>query len=283
MDFWEVIEFLASNIVILEVLTDITGVIIGAGLCFGALKWRRGTLTTTAIGWGFFIGVFIVALMSDSIEEEGILFWLLVPTLLLPVLTYTVPGVNRFVLGYIVGFKLCFMLTTLLAKEGDIDVLQAIAIPVGFGTLLGLGLMAWTRVRVSAFILACSFLGASEIAPVIAKWINRLLFMATGSIEYIFDPIDMFFALFKVELTDGWTFLILLVLMAFGAYRQFRALKEKGVPLDTPIIGFETPDKRDNGKIYTDDGVIDTLSNDKNEDSTEETKNTTWDSNDSND
>ena len=54
MDFWEVIEFLASNIVILEVLTDITGVIIGAGLCFGALKWRRGTLTTTAIGWGFF-------------------------------------------------------------------------------------------------------------------------------------------------------------------------------------------------------------------------------------
>ncbi len=262
MEFWEVIDYLASNLVIFEIVTDLIGVGIGAGLCFGALKWRRGLLTTTAIGWGFFIGLFIVSFLVDDIEEEGILFWLVVPTILLPVLTYTVPGVNRFVLGYIVGFKLCFMLTTLLAKEGNIDVLQAITIPVAVGALLGLGLMAWTKVRVSAFVLTCSFLGASEIAPVIAKWINRLFFMGTGNIEYLFDPIDLFFALFKVELTDARTFWVMLGLTGFGVYRQFSIMKKKGVPLDMPIIGFESPYKEDNGKIYTSSGVIDTLNDD---------------------
>ena len=260
MDLWEVLEGVAANLVFFEIMTDLISVTIGAGLCFGALKWRRGLLTTTAIGWGFFIGVFIVMLLSDSIDEESVLFWIVASTIVFPVLTYTVPGVNRFVLGYIVGFKLCFMVTTLLAKDGSMDIIETVTVPIVFGTLLGLGLMAWIRVRVSAFILGCTFLGASEIAPVIAKWINRLLFAGTGDIGYIVDPIDLFFALFKIELTDGWTLVIMIGLMALGIYRQFNALKAHNIPLDYPIIGFESPFKEDNGKIYTDKGVIDTMS-----------------------
>lgn len=259
MEFWDFIEFFSSNLLVFQIVTDIISVTIGACLCFGALKWRRGLLTTTAIGWGFFLGAFIVMLLSDTIDESGALFCILAGTILLPILTYTVPGVNRFVLGYIVGFKLCFMLTTLMAKAGSIDILQAIAAPVVVGTIVGLGLMAWTQVRVSAFILACTFVGASEIAPVISKWINRFLFAGTGDWGYILDPIDLFFALFKVELTDKWAFISMLALMALGCYKRIKTLKEKNIPLSLPVIGFEVPNKEDNGKIYTDDDVVDTL------------------------
>ena len=70
---------------------------------------------------------------------------------------------------------------------------------------------------------------------------STLFFLGTGNIEYLFDPIDLFFALFKVELTDARTFWVMLGLTGFGVYRQFSIMKKKGVPLDMPIIGFESP------------------------------------------
>ena len=44
-------EKLLENIAVFQIATELFKVTLGAGLCFGALKWRRGLLTTTAIGW----------------------------------------------------------------------------------------------------------------------------------------------------------------------------------------------------------------------------------------
>ena len=117
--------------------------------------------------------------------------------------------------------------------------------------------MAWTKVRISAFVLGCSFIGASEIAPVVSEWMNRLLYTVTGNTTYLYDPIDILFALIKVELTDQWTLIAMIVLMAWGGYKQIQRIKANGIPLDTPLIGFETP-KGKNGRIYTKNGHIDT-------------------------
>ena len=117
--------------------------------------------------------------------------------------------------------------------------------------------MAWTKVLISAFVLGCTFIGASEIAPVISEWMNRLLYTATGNTAYLYDPIDILFALIKVELTDQWTLIAILVLMAWGGYKQVQRIKANGIPLDTPLIGFEMPNGK-NGRIYTKNGHIDT-------------------------
>lgn len=254
----ELIETILSNIIVFQIVTDIIKVIVGAGLCFGALKWRRGLLTTTAIGWGAFLGCTIAILLGDAIGGIGMVLCILIGIIALPILTYTIPGVNRFVLGFLVSTKLFFMLTTVLAKANTIEIPSALIIPLVAGSIAGLALMAWTRVRVSAFVLACTFIGASEIAPVISEWINRILYGFTGNIGYLIDPVDLIFSLFKIELTDQWMLISMVVLMAIGGYKQINNLRANCIPLDTPLIGFEVP-RKDNGKIYTGNKTIDTL------------------------
>lgn len=253
---FELIEMVLENLLLFQIVSSIIKVTIGVGLCFGALKWRRGLLTSTAIGWGFVLGVLCAMALSPS--GDGTLLFILIGVIALPILTYSIPGVNRFMLGFLVSSKLLFMLTTVLAKEGGMDVGEAIVLPLVGGTVAGVALMAWTSMRVSAFVLGCTFIGASEIAPVISEWINRILFSVTGNITYLFDPVDMIFALFKIELTDIWVLLSMIILMIWGARKQIRALKEEGIPLDTPIIGFECL-RADNGKIDMGDRTVNTM------------------------
>ena len=184
---------------------------------------------------GHFLG-FGLAIPMVFYGDANPSFLLLLPAIgmiLLPILTYNIAGVNRFILGYIVSSKLFFMATTVMAKNGDIDVLSALLYPLIGGAVIGLVLMAWTKIRVSAFVFSCTFIGASGIAPNISKLINGTLFTATGDFS----------------------------LMVILGYRQIRTMKRKGIPLDAPLIGFEVPeDKGKNGRIYVgENNHIDTM------------------------
>lgn len=235
-----------SRLLLFQVVLDLLKVTVGAGVCFGALKWHRGLLTATAAYWGVFLGLISGLLIAD--DEATIVILALIGFILFPILTYTVPGVNRFVLGFLVSCKMFFMLTTVLAKSGDMEIASAVLLPLAVGTLVGLILMAWTKMRVSALVLGCAFIGASEIAPVISEWINRLLFSVTGDYSFFFDPVDVLFSLFKIELTDTWTLISMVVLMIWGGAVMINKLKAQNIPLDTPVIGFEVP-RSENGKI----------------------------------
>lgn len=248
-----------SRLLVFQIVIDLISVTVGAGLCFGALKWRRGLLTTTAIAWGFFLGLVAAMFIGGEVAGDGgAILCILLGTISLPILTYTSPAVNRFVLGFLVSNKLFFMITTPLAKDGAIGIGEAIMIPLVAGTIVGIALMAWTKMRVSAFVLGCTFIGASQIAPVVSEWANRIQFGITGNPAYLFDPIDLIFALFKIELTDWWTLGAMVLFMSLGAYKQIKNMKEKGIPLDTPLIGFESP-TGPNGRVHTKSGHIDTM------------------------
>lgn len=259
----EVLEFFFGNAVIFQVISFLYDITLGAACCFGALKWRRGLITTASIGWGIFLGFGFAILLIEYVDAslDLLLLFPIIGMILLPILAYNIAGVNRFVLGYIVSSKLFFMATTVIAKNGDMDILSALLYPLIGGTVIGLILMAWTKIRVSAFVLGCTFIGASEIAPNISKLINGTLFSATGDISFLFDPIDALFAVFGIELTDGWTLGAMIVLMVIFGYRQIRTMKRKGIPLDAPLIGFEVPeDKGKNGRIYAgENSHIDTM------------------------
>lgn len=246
---YELERFLA-NIAVFQIVMDILDICIGSMLVFGALKWRKGLITYTAIGWGLFLGLvigFIIGESSDSVEF--VIIGAVLGLIIFPILTYTVAGVNRFVVGYIVILKLTFMLTTWMFKRGDIELGIMFIIPIIIGVIAGIIFMAWTQMSVLPFVLACTFLGASNIAPTISKYINQFIFGITGDYSSLIDPIDLFFALFKIELTDGWTLVIVILLMAVGIPVQINSVKSQGFSLDTPVITYETERKEDHGKI----------------------------------
>ena len=126
------------------------------------------------------------------------------------------------------------------------DLSGAISLPLILGAVVGIALAAWTQMRISAFILSCSFLGASQIAPVISEWANRLIYGFTGDISYLFDPVDLIFAFFKIELTDQWALIAMIIFMIIGCKKHFHRLQQAGIAPDTPIIGFEVPKSNNN-------------------------------------
>ncbi len=237
-----------SNLLVFQVVLELIQATIGAGLCFGALKWRRGLLTTVSIGWGAIWGLLIGLILADF-SEMALLVCILIGIILMPILTYCISGVNRFMIGFLVGSKLLFMLTTVLAKAGSMEIVTAVVVPLVLGTVIGLFLMAWTQMRISALLISCTFIGASQIAPVVSEWINRIFYGVTGNISYLVDPIDLLFALFKIELTDTWMLISMIVLMIIGIRIQFKRLRNQGIASDTPLIVFETSGEN-NGKVY---------------------------------
>ena len=61
----EFLDMVLGNLVVFQIVTEIIQATIGVGMCYGALKWRKGLLTTTAIGWGFVLGVLFAFLFRD--------------------------------------------------------------------------------------------------------------------------------------------------------------------------------------------------------------------------
>lgn len=239
-----------ERLAVFQIVTEVIQVIFGAGLCFGALKWRRGSLTTTAVIWGLALGFslgFSIIYAGDG-DLNVLLITCGLGALIFPILTYTVAGVNRFVLGFMFGTKFVAMITTVMFKEGTMDFEMAFMIPFLCGMLIGLIMMVWVQMRVLPFVLCCTFIGASDIAPTVSEWVNRISYSISGDISYLFDPIDLLFSLFKIELTDAVTLFVMIVLLIIGCAIQLNDLKVRGISYATPIIGFEVP-RSENGKI----------------------------------
>lgn len=244
------LEPMAGSILAFKIGSDILNVIFGTWMVFGALKWRKGLIAYTAIIWGAVLGLMSGFYMYDFSRSDTIIATcLLIGVLLFPVLTYAVPSVNRFVVGYIVFMKISFMVTTYLFKNGNLELDQMFLTPVVIGVLAGLILAVWTEMSVLPFIIACSFLGASYVAPTVAEYVNMILAGIAGDYWAWLDPLDVLFGIFRIELTDGWTLLFMAVFMGLGIPYQIKSVRAQGFTLDTPIVVYETSDPKKHGRI----------------------------------
>lgn len=245
-------EFI-QYVAIFEVVFTIFDLLIGAGLTFGALKWRKGLLSTVAFYWGLVLGFLAGALLVYMFDLNVVIAAIstLAGGIVFPILTYRIAAVNRFVLGFVVTMKLLYMLTTHLFKKDIMSFGTAIIMPLLVAVILGVIFALLRQMSVLPFSLACVFMGASLIAPKLAKYMNQFIFGITHDYSLLFDPVDFIFALFKIELTDGWTMLFMLILMAIGIPRQLNYIKRRGYTYDTPIIAFETDDPNMHGKIIS--------------------------------
>lgn len=245
---YEFLEYLA----IFQIATDIYDLLIGSALIYGALKWRKGLLSTTACYWGIVLGFAGGGIIAYALDMPAVIFiTIIIGAIVFPIMTYLIPAVNRFVLGFIVTMKLLYMLTTYLCKKGIMEFSVALISPLIVATILGILFMFMREMSVLPFALGCVFIGASQLAPTIAKYINQFIFGITQDFSLLFDPIDFIFALFKIELTDGWTLLLMIIFMVCGLPIQLGYIKKQGYDYDTPLIVFETDNEDMHGKIVS--------------------------------
>lgn len=245
---YEFFEYLA----IFQIATDIYDLLIGSALIYGALKWRKGLLSTTACYWGIVLGFAGGGIIAYALDMPVVIFiTIIIGAIVFPIMTYLIPAVNRFVLGFLVTMKLLYMLTTHLCKKGIMEFSVALISPLIVATILGILFMFMREMSVLPFALGCVFIGASQMAPTIAKYINQFIFGITQDFSLLFEPIDFIFALFKIELTDGWTLLLMVIFMVCGLPIQLGYIKKQGYDYDTPLIVFETDNEDMHGKIVS--------------------------------
>lgn len=148
-------EFL-RYIDIFQIVTDIYDMLIGSALVFGALKWRKGLLATTAFYWGLVLGFLSGVFIAFSLDSEitVVILTTIIGAVIFPILTYCIPAVNRFVLGFLVSMKLLYMLTTHLCKNGSMEFETAIVMPLLIAAILGLIFAVWHQLSVLPFALA---------------------------------------------------------------------------------------------------------------------------------
>ena len=245
-------EFI-SYITFFQIVSDLYDLLIGNFLVFGALKWRKGLITATAFYWGIVLGIMSGGLFVYSLGASPLIILIstAIGAILIPILTYTQPAVNRFILGFIVAMKFLYMVTTYMCKKGKMDFQTAIFMPLILATIIGIILMLLKQFSVLPFALGCVFIGAAQLAPTLAKYINQILFGITHDYSLLFDPVDFIFALFKIELTDGTTLLLMIILMCIGLPIQLKYIKNQGYSYDCPVIAFETDDSNMHGKIVS--------------------------------
>ena len=226
-----------ENIIGLKLLSDVFSAIFGAWICFGALKWRKGLITTIAMYWGLFLGLFVGTMLAmNTYDPTSILVAPVVGLIILPIAVYKVPAVNRFIIGFIVAMKIVFMITTVLMKAGEMSISTALMVPLIVGTIVGVILMLWTQFSIGSYIIATSFIGAAQAAPSVSNIINYIEAGFTGEIWW--DPYDILFALFKIELTDFWTLVILIIMLAWACVYTYKHITAV-IPPNTPLIVYE--------------------------------------------
>ena len=251
-------EFI-SRILTYKIAFDIFDALIGVGICYGALKWRKGLITTVAFYWGLILGGVVgmaltsrnMSYYSSSVDTTPLFLCLIAGGIVFPILTYKVAGVNRFVLGFIVITKLAYMITTVGVEEYGMDISTALTLPLLAGTVAGLVFMAWTKIKILPFVITCAFMGASQTAPKLANFTQMIRYGSTGDSELLPGVEDIILGLFRIELTDEWTLIWLVPIMATGMYFQFRSVRMQGYTLDTPLITYETDNQEEHGMIHS--------------------------------
>lgn len=259
-------------VVLIFIALNLLQTAVGAGLCFAPIKWQKGLITAMSIKLGMLAGGILATIITiylfDS-EASGVprsvaykyieyipaffVISVILGAIIMPVLTYTVSKINRFVLGYIVGSKLTIIFTVGAIHDGldeignylfngnlNIEIIIVMLMPVIIGSIFGIILASLDKFKISAYVVACSYIGASECAPNIEKYLGYIKAFLTGDIGAAIDPIDMIFSSYNIELNSMTTFVIIIILMGISSYYKIKSLLNQGYSLDTNIALLET-------------------------------------------
>lgn len=215
----------------------ITGLVMDTLIVVRGLAWRRGLMTATALYWGIAIGALLPFLMGA--EAGGIILGILIGAVAFPILTYTVPGVNRFVLGFIVTLKLTGMIALNLMMYNGLPLANAIGYSMLASIISACVFMALVSMPASGYIVATAFLGAVGLSTKIQDIFSGLQYTFTGNMSLLFDPASLIFAVLGIDYADMQRIAIIVVCMGIGGYFQYRKLIDEGYTPGTPMIAYE--------------------------------------------
>lgn len=219
---------------ILNVLTIIQ-MVTSAVMCVYGYKWSKGLIAIMSLDMGVVIGFLLSILFIQEGAGLGVLIIIPICAAGFSGLAYKNITFNHFLAGFLLAIKVSFMIVTKMYEHGMVeDIGWLFVMPVIIGAVAGI---ASCTVFTGYIVLAClAFWGAIEFVPKMFELINGTLFVATGDIGYIFDPISLVLSLFGIEIPSGGEVFFILILSGVSFYLQKVRAEQAGIDLSRKIV-----------------------------------------------
>ncbi len=203
-------------------------------MCVYGYKWSKGLIAVMSSYVGGAIGIAISAMLINDVGAQ-ILFIIPICAIIFSKLAYDIITLNHFLAGFLLAVKVSFMIITKIYEYSSSDNIEMLFIlPIVIGIIVG---VEACRKFNKYIVLACvAFIGATEFVPKLFEFINGTLFVATGDISFIFDPISFVLSLFGIEIPSGGEVFCILVLGIASFYYQKKKADMQGIDLSTTIM-----------------------------------------------
>lgn len=204
-------------------------------MCVYGYKWSKGLIATMSIYTGVALGgiVFLIGMKVGAPIDTIIIVPIIASGF--SAAAYKNVILNHFMVGFLLAIKIAFMVILKFVEYFRIgSEFTIFVVPVIIGIIAGL----LVCIKYNNYILiACSaYIGATEFVPSIFSFLNKTMFVATGDISFIFDPVSFILSIFGITIPSGGEVFFILLLGGVSFYYQRKILIQKGINLSGVVI-----------------------------------------------
>lgn len=224
----EIIFIFANLFIVVQTVTS-------AVMCVYGYKWSKGLIAVMSSYVGVAFGAALSMILID--EGVGLEIFIIVPIFAVAFskLAYEIVALNHFLAGFLLAVKISFMILTKMYEYSMIESSELLFIlPILIGVIAGMA--AYRKFNKYIHIACIAFVGVTEFIPKLFELLNRSLFVATGDISFIFDPISFILSLFGIEVPSGGEVLCILVFGVISFCYQKNKVDKLGLDFSQKIV-----------------------------------------------
>lgn len=218
------LEVMMNAIIVVQTVTS-------AVMCVYGYKWSKGLIATMSIYIGVFIGGLITAMLINIAAHPAMLLALPVTVIWFWVAAYKVVWLNHFLAGFLLVMKLSYMIVYTMMDNGIIEfnLGALLGMPLVLGLISGIIICAIFNNYV--VLLCVTFIGATELGTRICAWIDKGLFVTTGNIGFMFNPLDIVLEFFGIETLGLKEVAIIIIIFVVSFLVQRGIMISNGIDL----------------------------------------------------
>lgn len=210
--------------------------ITSAVMCVYGYKWRKKLIAIMSLYIGVTIGLVIAYFLLEGGAGLGCLWIIPICAVTFAGSAYKIVRLNHFSAGYLVSIKISYMVLYTLMDKGmmkaNISVLLVAPIIIGFIA----GLIIVSVYNNYVIILCLAFIGATEFVPKVVQFFNKTLFVATGDLSFIFDPVDYILGVFGIDTVSFIEAIGILAVFGLSFWWQRNTVTANGINLSDAVI-----------------------------------------------
>lgn len=204
-------------------------------MCVYGYKWSKGLIATMSLYTGVALGgiVFLLGMKMGAPIDTIIIVPIIASGF--SAAAYKNVILNHFMAGFLLAVKVSFMVILKLVEHLRIgSEFTIFVVPVIIG--ITAGLLVCIKYNNYILIACAAYIGVTEFVPSVFSFLNKTMFVATGDISFIFDPVSFILSLFGITIPSSGEVFFMLLLGGLSFYYQRKILIQKGISLSAVVI-----------------------------------------------